>query len=115
MARISPICKKCKNFISALKSPTFRDFMIIKSLESKRSKSHTWAPLRRVINDDLYNVEPPSMYLMGDQEGVEKEPLMEPTSLSISSLSSWYSFTSVLEGTATYRHSYSSTSYTDKK
>ena len=26
---------------------------------------------------------------------------MQPTSLSISSLSSWYSFTSVLEGTAT--------------
>ncbi len=41
------------------------------------------------------------MYLMGDQEGVEKDPLMEPTSLSISSFSSWYSFTSVLEGTAT--------------
>jgi hypothetical protein len=45
MARISPICKKCKIFISALKSPSYRDFMIKKSLESKRSKSHTWAPL----------------------------------------------------------------------
>jgi hypothetical protein len=46
MARISPNCKQCKIFISALKSPTYRDFMIKKSLESKRSKSHTWAPLR---------------------------------------------------------------------
>jgi hypothetical protein len=45
MASISPICKKCKNFISALKSPTYRDFMIKKSLKSKTSKSHTWAPL----------------------------------------------------------------------
>ncbi len=36
-------------FISALKSPTYRDFMIKKkSLEFKRSKSHTWAPLRKV-------------------------------------------------------------------
>jgi hypothetical protein len=32
MATISPICKKCKNFISALKSPTYRDFMIKKLL-----------------------------------------------------------------------------------
>jgi hypothetical protein len=46
MASISPICKKCKNFISALKSPTYIDFMIKKSLKSKTSKSHTWAPLR---------------------------------------------------------------------
>jgi hypothetical protein len=45
MASISPICKKCKNFISALKSPTYIDFMIKKSLKSKTSKSHTWAPL----------------------------------------------------------------------
>jgi hypothetical protein len=28
MASISPVCKKCKNFISALKSPAYRDFMI---------------------------------------------------------------------------------------
>jgi hypothetical protein len=47
MASISPICKKCKNFISALKSPTYIDFMIKKSLKSKTSKSHTWAPLSR--------------------------------------------------------------------
>jgi hypothetical protein len=46
MASISPICKKCKNFISALKSPTYVDFMIKKSLKSKTSKSHTWAPLK---------------------------------------------------------------------
>jgi hypothetical protein len=46
MASISPICKKCKTFILALKSPTDRDFMIKKSLKSKTSKSHTWAPLR---------------------------------------------------------------------
>jgi hypothetical protein len=46
MATISPICKKCKNFISALKSPTYRDFMIKKLLKSKTSKSHTWAVLR---------------------------------------------------------------------
>jgi hypothetical protein len=45
MASISPICKKCKTFILALKSPTYRDFMIKKSLKSKTSKSHTWAPL----------------------------------------------------------------------
>jgi hypothetical protein len=45
MACISPICKKCKSFILALKSPTYRDFMIKKSLKSKTSKSHTWAPL----------------------------------------------------------------------
>ncbi len=44
MAHISPICKKCKIFISSLKSPTYRDFMIKKSSKSKRSKSHTWAP-----------------------------------------------------------------------
>jgi hypothetical protein len=30
MTSISPICKKCKNFISALKSPTYIDFMIKK-------------------------------------------------------------------------------------
>ncbi len=46
MARISPICKKCKIFISSLKSPTYRNFVIKKSLKSKRSKSHTWAPFR---------------------------------------------------------------------
>ncbi len=46
MASISPICKKCKNFISALKSTTYIDFMIKKSLTSKTSKSHTWAPLK---------------------------------------------------------------------
>ncbi len=40
-----PICKKCKNFISALKSPIYIDFMIKKLLKSKTSKSHTWAPL----------------------------------------------------------------------
>ncbi len=45
MASISPICKKCIIFISALKSPTYIDFMIKKSLKSKTSKSHTWAPL----------------------------------------------------------------------
>jgi hypothetical protein len=45
MASISPICKKCKTFILALKSPTYRDFMIKKSLNSETSKSHTWAPL----------------------------------------------------------------------
>jgi hypothetical protein len=49
MASISPICKKCKNFISALKSPTYIDFMIKKSLTSKTSKSHTWAPLNRCL------------------------------------------------------------------
>jgi hypothetical protein len=46
MASISPICKKCKKFISALKSPSYMDFMIKKSLKSKTSKSHTWAPLK---------------------------------------------------------------------
>jgi hypothetical protein len=46
MASISPIFKKCKTLILALKSPTYRDFMIKKkSLKSKTSKSHTWAPL----------------------------------------------------------------------
>ncbi len=43
MTRIEPICKKMYIFISALKSPACRDFMISKSLESKRSKSHSWA------------------------------------------------------------------------
>jgi hypothetical protein len=52
MARISPICKKCKIFISALKSPTYRDFMKKKSLKSKRSKSHTWAPLIYASNSN---------------------------------------------------------------
>jgi hypothetical protein len=33
-------------FISAPNSPTYRDFMTKKSLESKRSKSHTWAPFK---------------------------------------------------------------------
>jgi hypothetical protein len=33
MASISPICKKCKIFILALKSPTYRDFMIKKIIE----------------------------------------------------------------------------------
>jgi hypothetical protein len=46
MARISPICIKFKIFLSSLKYPTYRDFMIKKSLKSKRSKSHTWAPLK---------------------------------------------------------------------
>jgi hypothetical protein len=45
MASISPVCKKFKHFILSLKSPTYRDFMIKKSLKSKISKSHTWAPL----------------------------------------------------------------------
>ena len=43
---------------------------------------------------------------MGDQAGVENWPLMQPTSLSISSFSSWYSFTSVREGTATCGYKY---------
>jgi hypothetical protein len=55
MASISPICKKCKNFISALKSPTYIDFMIKKSLKSKTSKSHTWAPLN--VYEYLVGVE----------------------------------------------------------
>jgi hypothetical protein len=33
MASISPICKKCKTFILALKSPTYRDFMIKKIIK----------------------------------------------------------------------------------
>jgi hypothetical protein len=47
MTSISPVCKKCKTFILALKSPTYRDFMIKKSFKSKTSKSHTWAPLKK--------------------------------------------------------------------
>jgi hypothetical protein len=58
MASISPICKKCKNFMSALKSPTYIDFMIKKSLKSKTSKSHTWAPLRGYCHDSLDFVSP---------------------------------------------------------
>ena len=38
----------------------------------------------------------PKMYLMGDHDGVLNLPLMWPTSLSMASFSSWYSFTSVL-------------------
>ncbi len=49
MASISPICKKCKNFISVLKSPTYIDFMIKKSLKSKTSKSHTWVPKSEIL------------------------------------------------------------------
>ncbi len=56
MASISPICKKCKTFILALKSPSYRDFMIKKSLKSKTSKSHTWEPLTYVSNS-LMDVE----------------------------------------------------------
>ncbi len=33
MTSISPICKNVKNFISALKSPTYRDFMIKKIIK----------------------------------------------------------------------------------
>jgi hypothetical protein len=40
-----PSVKNVKKFISALKSPAYIDFMIKKSLKSKTSKSHTWAPL----------------------------------------------------------------------
>ncbi len=39
---------------------------------------------------------------MGDQDAVENLPLMDPTSLSMFSFSSWYSRTSVRDGTATY-------------
>jgi hypothetical protein len=35
MASISPVCKKFKHFILALKSPTYRDFMIKKSLNPR--------------------------------------------------------------------------------
>jgi hypothetical protein len=38
----------------ALKSPTYRDFMIKKSLKSKTSKSHTWAPLNIEIVKMFY-------------------------------------------------------------
>jgi hypothetical protein len=38
MARISPICKKCKIFISALKSSTYRDFMIKKIIRIQEIK-----------------------------------------------------------------------------
>jgi hypothetical protein len=38
MARISPICKKFKIFISALKSPTYRDFMIKKIMRIQEIK-----------------------------------------------------------------------------
>jgi hypothetical protein len=54
MASNSPICKKCKTFILALKSPTYRDFMIKKSLKSKTSKSHTWAPLKGILYIEKY-------------------------------------------------------------
>ncbi len=50
MASISPTCKKCKNFILAPMSPTYIDFMIKKSLKSKTSKSHTWAPLMSFLS-----------------------------------------------------------------
>ncbi len=33
MASVSPICKKCKTFILALKSPTYRGFMIKKIIK----------------------------------------------------------------------------------
>ncbi len=38
MACISPICKNLKNFISSLKSPTYRDFMIIKIIKIQEIK-----------------------------------------------------------------------------
>jgi hypothetical protein len=60
MASISPICKKCKIFISALKSTTYIDFMIKKSLKSKTSKSHTWAPLKTTQNWCMVG-EPPKV------------------------------------------------------
>ncbi len=41
-----PSVKNVKKIISALKSPTYRDFMIKKLLKSQTSKSHSWAPLR---------------------------------------------------------------------
>jgi hypothetical protein len=59
MASISPICKKFKfkNLISALKSPTYRDFIIKKLLKSKTSKSHTWAPLMKVLDINLTKLD----------------------------------------------------------
>ena len=51
MASISPICKKCKTFILALKSPTYRDFMIkkiIKIQDIKISHLGTFKPMKKV-------------------------------------------------------------------
>jgi hypothetical protein len=46
----------------ALKSPTYIDFMIKKSLKSKTSKSHTWAPLSELGNyaEGIFSVRQPS-------------------------------------------------------
>ncbi len=66
MTSISPICKKCKTFMLVLKSPTYRDFMIKKSLKSKTSKSHTWAPLSqnrpRMSGSSLWLLEKKHFY-----------------------------------------------------
>ncbi len=44
MARISPICKKCKIFYFSPQVPYLQIPHDKKSLEYKRSKSHTWEP-----------------------------------------------------------------------
>jgi hypothetical protein len=71
MTSISPICKKCKNFISALKSPTYRDFMIKKSLKSKTSTSHTWAPLRSPGIDSEESIPPGWNRFLGSLKGLQ--------------------------------------------
>jgi hypothetical protein len=47
MASISPICKKCKNFISALRSPTYIDFMIKKTIKIQDIKISYFGTFKR--------------------------------------------------------------------
>jgi hypothetical protein len=49
MAIISPICKKCKNFISALKSPAYIYFMI-----NPRHQNFTLGHLYRAVRQKFF-------------------------------------------------------------
>ncbi len=74
MASISPVRKKFKHFILALKSPTYRDFMIKKLLKSKISKSHTWAPLS-IVQMAQYAFE----YLIFNKEQISNKDVFVPS------------------------------------
>ncbi len=55
MANISPICKKCKNFISALKSPTYIDFMIKKIIKIQDIKISHLGTFKKFLNPGAYD------------------------------------------------------------
>ncbi len=66
MASISPICKKCKTFILALKSPTYRDFMIKKIIKIQDIK---------ISHLGTFNLQEPEYIMIGDSECPSKFPI----------------------------------------